>query len=203
VLLIFGLSVFFRTLSEGTFHCPHCGGDRPYRRRAGRRWFTLFFLPVLPLNQVGEVVECRTCGTRFDVAVLRAPTAQQMAAALPSGVRAAVALILLSGDPAHPGGRARAAEAVRGYGETTYGDEALEADLRLRPPALEEEVGRAGAQLTVEAKEWFLAQVVRVGLANGPLTDNERQSLHRIAHFLGMSQAHAHGVIVTTEGAAR
>ena len=202
-MLIFGLSVFFRTVSEGTFHCPQCGGDRAYRRRAGRRWFTLFFLPAIPLNRVGEAVECRTCRTRFGVSVLRTPTVQQMAATLPSGMRAAAGLILRAGDPESVEARRRAIEAVQGYGERRYDDEAVEADLGLRAEFLEEEVTLAGAQLAVEAKEWFLSQVVRVGLADGPLSDAERQTLHHIAHLLGMSRAHALGVIVTTEGAAR
>jgi hypothetical protein len=203
VLLIFGLSVFFRTVGEGTFHCPRCGGDRAYRRRIGRRWFTLFFLPVIPLGRVGEVVECRTCRTRFAPSALRAPTAQQMAAALPAGMRAAAGLVLRAGDPSDGAARARAIEAVTGYGDAHYDDAAIEADLRLRPEFLEEEVSRAGGQLAIEAKEWFLAQAVRIGLADGPLTDRERQALHHVAHLLGMSRAHALGVIVTTEGASR
>ncbi|MFG1999652.1 zinc-ribbon domain-containing protein [Spirillospora sp. NPDC048911] len=203
MLLIFGLSVFFRTVSEGSFHCPQCGGDRNYRRRAGRRWFTLFFVPVIPLNRVGEAVECRTCRTRFGVSVLRTPTALQMAAALPAGMRAAATLVLRAGDPADEAARDLAVEAVRGYGEERYDEDDVAADLQLRVEFLEEEVARAGAQLAVEAKEWFLSQAVRVGLAGGPLTENERRTLHRVAQLLGMSRAHALGVIVTTEGAAR
>ncbi|WP_158566912.1 zinc-ribbon domain-containing protein [Actinomadura craniellae] len=203
MLLIFGLSVFFRTIDEGTFHCHRCGGDRAYRRRAGRRWFTLFFLPVIPLGRVGEVIECRTCRARFQASVLRLPTAHEMAAALPAGMRAAVGLVLRAGDPTDPATRRRAVEAVRGYGEHNYDDSAVEADLRLREEFLDEEVTRAGGQLTVEAREWFLAQVVRVALADGGLSDAERQALHRVAGDLGLSPAHALGVIVTTEGAAR
>ncbi|GAA2576177.1 TerB family tellurite resistance protein [Actinomadura fulvescens] len=203
MLLIFGLSVFFRTVSEGSFHCPQCGGDRAYRRRTGRRWFTLFFLPVIPLNRVGEAVECRTCRTRFGVSVLRAPTAVQLAAALPAGMRAAATLVLRAGDPSDEAALGRAVEVVQGYGETRYGADDVAADLQLQAGFLEEEVARAGGQLAVEAKEWFLSQAVRVGLADGPLTENERQTLHRVAQLLGMSPAHALGVIVTTEGAAR
>jgi len=70
-------------------------------------------------------------------------------------------------------------------------------------PFLAEEIARAGAQLAVEAKEWFLAQTVRVGLADGPLSEAERQALHRVAAELGMTQAHALGVIAVTERAAK
>ena len=121
-MLIFGLAVFFRTLSEGEFHCPNCGGDRRYRHRAARRWFTLFFLPVIPLNQLGEIVECGTCNSRYDLRVLRTPTAQQMAAALPAAMRAAAVAVLQVADPADETARGRAIEAVRGYGAADYGE---------------------------------------------------------------------------------
>ena len=203
MLLIFGLSVFFRTVGEGMFHCQNCGGDRGYRRRTGRRWFTLFFLPVIPLDRIGEVVDCRTCRTRYRTSALRLPTTEQMAAALPAGMRAAAALVLLAGVESDDAPRRRAVEAVQGYGEPHYDDDALDGDLGMPPPFLAEEIATAGAQLAVEAKEWFLAQAVRVGLADGPLSEAERQTLHEVAARLGMTQAHALGVIAMTEGAAR
>jgi hypothetical protein len=203
MLLIFGLSVFFRTVGEGVFHCQNCGGDRGYRRRAGRRWFTLFFLPVIPLGRLGEIVECRTCRTRYRTTALRLPTAEQMSAALPAGMRAAAALVLLAGADGDEAARARAVEAVQGYGELYYDDDALDGDLGMPPAFLAEEVATAGAHLAVEAKEWFLAQAVRVALADGPLSETERQTLHEVAARLGMTQAHALGVIAMTEGAAR
>ncbi|WP_067461799.1 TerB family tellurite resistance protein [Actinomadura macra] len=203
MLLVFGLTAVFRTVSEGTFHCPQCGGDRAYRRRAGRRWFTFFFVPLVPLWRLGQAAECRTCRRRFPVSALRTPTAQQMAAALPAGMRAAATLVLRADDPSDGTARARAVETVLGYGEPGYGDADVDADLGLGPEFLEREVAQAGSQLAVEAKEWFLAQAVRIGLADGPLGERERRVLHRIAELLGMSRAYALGVIVTTEGAAR
>jgi tellurite resistance protein len=203
VLLIFGLSVFFRTVGQGDFHCPSCGGDRHYRQRFARRWFTLFFIPVIPLNRVGEVVECATCRTRYAPEVLRMPTAQQMAAALPTAVRAAAAAVLAAGDPASSAARARAVEAVRGYGFAAFDDAMLSADLAGPQDGAGEVIAQAGAQLTTEAREWFLAQVVRIALADGAIENGERQALHMVAGRLGMTPAHAVGVITTTEGAAR
>jgi tellurite resistance protein len=202
VLLIFGLSVFFRTVGQGDFHCPNCGGDRHYRRRIARRWFTLFFIPVIPLNQVGEVVECTTCRTRYNLDVLRLPTARQMAAALPTAMRASAAAVLAAGDPAASAARARAVEAVRGYGMAEFDDGMLTADLERSPGASADVIAQAGAQLTTEAREWFLAQVVRLALADGAIGAGERQALHAVAGRLGMTPAHTVGVISTTEGAA-
>lgn len=203
MLLIFGLSVFFRTVAQGDFHCPNCGGDRHYRQRVARRVFTLFFIPVIPLNRVGEVVECTTCRTRYNLEVLRMPTAEQMAAALPTAMRAACAAVLAAGDPASSAARARAVEAVRGYGLTQFDDAALTADLSGPQDGVGDMIAQAGAQLTTEAREWFLAQVVRVALTDGAIEAGERQALHTVAGRLGMTPAHAVGVISTTEGAAR
>lgn len=203
MLLIFGLSVFFRTVGQGDFHCPNCGGDRHYRQRVARRWFTLFFIPVIPLNRVGEVVECTTCRTRFNHDVLRLPTARQMAAALPTAMRAASAAVLAAGDPASSAARGRAVDAVRGYGFAAFDDATLSADLAHPQDGAAEVIAQAGAQLTTEAREWFLAQVVRVALADGAIGAGERQALHMVAGSLGMTPAHAVGVIATTEGAAR
>src|ERR1700758_5137435 len=110
MLIIFGLRVFYRTIAQGAFFCRRCGGDRQSGHGAGRRWFTFFFLPVIPLNSVGEHVQCRTCRTRYVTDALSQPTAAQMQAALPAGMRAAASAMLRSGDPNRPEARQRAIE---------------------------------------------------------------------------------------------
>src|SRR5260221_4177817 len=102
LLIIFGLRVYYRTIGQGAFQCHRCGGDREYRHRAGRRWFTLFFIPVIPLTNVGEHVKCAVCGTRYRMGVLALPTAAQMQAALPAGMRAAATVVLRAGGGGSP-----------------------------------------------------------------------------------------------------
>jgi zinc-ribbon family len=216
LLIIFGLRAFFRTIGQGVFHCPRCGGDRQYRLRSGRRYFTLFFLPVIPLTKLGDHVQCAACRSRFHPDVLGLPTAAQMSAALPAGMRcAAVAMLRASGPPggpaspaspasqASPAARERALEAIRGAGASGYGPENLDADLAqpggLDPTAL----AQVGAQLTTEAKEWFFAQAVRISLVDGPLSEAERQAARGVAQNLAMTPAQALGVITMTEQAAR
>ena len=199
MLLIWGLRVFFRTISEGVFHCRNCGGDRQYRLRAGRRWFTLFFIPVIPLTKVGEHVQCQTCKTRYVVDVLNLPTAAQMQAALPAGMRAAATAMLQSGDPASSAARQRAVAVIQGAGAQGYADANLDHDRAQPAEAISQAIGQVAQQLTPDAKEWFLAEVVRIGTADGPLTDPERQTAQAIAADLGMSPAQAIGVMQMTE----
>jgi len=89
LLIFFGLRVFYRAAGQGMLHCQRCGGDREYRHRVGRRWFTLFFIPIIPINKAGQHVQCAVCGTRYRMDVLALPTTAQMKEALPAGTRAA------------------------------------------------------------------------------------------------------------------
>lgn len=202
MLIIFGLRVFYRTIAQGTFHCRRCGGDRQYRHRAGRRWFTLFFLPVIPLNAVGEHVQCTTCRTRYVTDVLSQPTTAQMQAALPAGMRAAVAAMLRSGDPSSPVSRQRAIEAVIGSGVPNYDESMLNADLMQPFEAIRPALNQVGTQLTIQAREWYLAEVIRIVLADGLLSETERQAALAIGADLGMTQAQVIGVVAMTEQSA-
>jgi hypothetical protein len=208
LLVIFGFRVLYRTIGQGTFHCQRCGGDREYARRAGRRWFTLFFIPVVPLGRAGEHVRCAVCRTRYRMEVLSLPTVAQMQAALPAGMRAAAIAMLRAGGGSSGPARRRAIDAIKGSGLADYDDAALDADLSA--PALPGQPGRELAgplnrltvQLAVPAREWFLAEAVRIGLADGMLSDDERHVAREIAAQLGMTPAQARGVIAMTEEGA-
>ncbi|HEY8044265.1 MAG TPA: zinc-ribbon domain-containing protein [Streptosporangiaceae bacterium] len=203
MLLIWGLRVFYHTVSQGTFHCRTCGGDRQYRQRRGRRFFTLFFIPVIPLTKAGEHVQCMTCKTRYVTDVLSLPTAAQMQAALPAGMRAAAGAMLQAGDRRSAAARQRAVAAIQGAGARGYTDADLEADAGQPAEATQSALGQVARQLTPDAKEWFLAETVRVGMADGPLTDSERRIAGLIAADLGMTQAQAVGVVTMAERAAQ
>jgi hypothetical protein len=202
VLIIFGFRTFFRTLDQGVFHCRKCGGDREYRHRAGRRFFTLFFLPVIPLAKTGEHVQCSTCKTRYTTDALRLPTAAQMQSALPAGMRAAAAAMLQAGQP-YPAARQRAVAAIQQAGAHDYQDQYLDADIAQPPQARRAALGQVAQQLTPDAREWFLAETVRIGMADGPLTGAERHAAETVAAELGMTQAQAVGVVTMTERATQ
>ena len=162
----------------------------------------LFLLPVIPLKPAGQHVRCETCRSRYQPDVLRVPTAAQMQAALPAGMRAAASAMLRSGDPNRPEARQRAIEAVTGAGLRGYDEAQLNADLTQPFEAIRPALNQVGAQLTVQAREWYLADVIRIGMADGPLTDGERQAALAIGMDLGMTHAQAIGVIATTEQSA-
>ncbi len=199
MLIIWGLRVIYRLVGRGVFFCRRCGGDREYRHRAGRRWITVFFIPLIPLRKTGEHVQCLTCKTRYVTEVLKLPTTVEMAAALATGMRAVVAVMLRAGDPLSPPARRRAIDAVTGAGDAEYDEARLIADLGEPAGSARPRIAALGGQLQVEAREWCLAEAIRIALADGPLTGAERAAAEHLANTLGMTQAQAIGVIALTE----
>ena len=202
---LIGLRFYFRTTGHGALHCQRCGGDRQYRRCIGRRWFHILHIPLIPLDRVDEHVQCRSCRTRYRVEVLSIPTMAAMKEALPAGALAAVTTMLRAGDPASPAARSWAIDVLAAAGLAGYDDAALTADLALGDGLgldIAAPLGRLAVQLTMPAPEWFLADAVRVGLADGPLSEEEREAARLIAAHLGMTAAQAHGVILMAEESA-
>ena len=69
-MIIFGTKGITSIQKKGTFHCPACGAGAPYDQKEVRRYFTLFFIPVIPLHKVADYVECGRCGGNFKPEVL-------------------------------------------------------------------------------------------------------------------------------------
>jgi hypothetical protein len=199
MLILWGLRVIYRTLGRGVFFCRRCGGDREYRQRAGRRYITIFFIPLIPLTRTGVHVQCLTCKTRYVTEVLKLPTTVQMQVALVAGMRALVAVMLRAGDPVSPLARRRAADAVAGAGDRGYDEVALAEDLAEPAAVSRPKIAALGSQLQVEAREWCLAEAIRIAMADGPLTGVERAAAEQLAAALGMTQAQAIGVIALTQ----
>jgi hypothetical protein len=202
---ILGQRFFFSTTGHGSCHCERCGGDRAYRQLSGRRWVTLLLVPVVPRSKAPDHIQCTVCGTRYRMDLLGLPTVAQMQAALPAGTQAAAVTMLRAGNPRSASARHLAIEVIREAGLTGYDDAALDADLARQARPAQELAGLLNGlatQLVDQARWWLLADVVRIGLAGGPLTQQQRRAALQIGAQLGIGPARARDVIAMTEQGA-
>lgn len=182
-------------LSQGTFFCPHCGGDRQYAHKQARRWFTIFFLPVIPLKVLGEYVECQTCRNAYAPAVLSMPTTAGLQDELVTAYREAAVWLLRAGGT----GRTAAMSVLSDAAGRQWGEDELDTDLRVLDVApLFDRLVTLGASLTEGGKERFLTACTEIAAGVGVLGTGDRDLLDRIAAALTMSPAHARGVIDQT-----
>lgn len=66
-MIIIGSIELKFTKGTGTFGCPTCEQERTYRHRTRRQFLTIYFIPLIPLQSLGEFIECTTCRGTFPV----------------------------------------------------------------------------------------------------------------------------------------
>ncbi len=210
-----GSGIYYRTIATGIFHCERCGGDRPYRHRSGRRWSRFLGIPVMPLERTGEHLRCMICRTCYRVELLAVPTIEQMQSALVDATTSAVLAMLNAGGSTSQAARRSAIQLIMSAGSPDFTEADLVGGLRRARsaqqaviacgpvPGLRLSVETLAIQLELHAKEWFLGNVIRVGLADGSLTASERDVVGTVARHLGLTAAQAQDVILLAEDAAQ
>lgn len=73
-LIIFGTRQRMSDVNSGKFYCPNCsverGDERQYVRKNIRNYFSLYFVPLIPLGSGEDYIECQNCGMAFQPDVL-------------------------------------------------------------------------------------------------------------------------------------
>ncbi len=199
MLLIWGWRTLPKTLDEGTFYCPRCDGDRQYRLRRARRFFTFFFIPIIPLKVLGEYVECSTCGSTFDPQVLTLATAAQMEDTLTTALRHAVVSMISADGVVQDSEKQAGVEVVRNFARREYSLDDLESDLATLAHAdLAAQMEGLSGMLNEHGKESLLAACVSLASADGHVDPSELELLEQVGVGMTMSRAHVRGVIHET-----
>lgn len=202
MILIWGFRAIYKTLAQGTFYCPHEGGDRSYRRQEARKWFTFFWIPVIPLGVLGEFVECTSCGRTYDQAVLSMPTVAKMMDNLANAMRHAVVSIINADTVVDPVEKRIALEVMEQFSDTPYLEQHLDHDLAtLQGAKLADEMSGVAGMLNEHGKERLLEACMRIAAADGSIDETEIAELTRAGVALGMSPAHIKGVIAHSSAA--
>jgi uncharacterized RDD family membrane protein YckC len=64
-MIIFGSKVVSNTLKAGKFNCPNCRKEQTYQLKSYKKFFHIFFIPLVKIKELGEVVECFFCQTAY------------------------------------------------------------------------------------------------------------------------------------------
>lgn len=65
-MIIWGTTGRNSRVESGQFHCPRCGRDKPFDVVSVNRWFTIYFIPLIPMGEAGRFLECQNCSGTFD-----------------------------------------------------------------------------------------------------------------------------------------
>ena len=70
MFLIIGTKFFSwgSKLTTEPMRCSNCNTIAPFKQKTGMRFITVFFIiPVIPISGTKTLVECPTCGTKFQM----------------------------------------------------------------------------------------------------------------------------------------
>ena len=200
-MIIFGTRGVTYSAGNGHFHCPSCRAKVPYGHKRVRRFFTLYFIPVIPLDMLGEYIECRQCRDTYRTEVLdydpEAGAAEFEAEFHRAVKRVMVNMMLADGEV-----RDDEVEMIRNIYAQLTGNEISEQDVQL-------EIGQARAagasvagslepiagNLNDHGKEIVVKAAFMIAAADGEFHDREKALLAQIGQSLGMTAAHLKGVI--------
>lgn len=65
MFIIFGSKVVEKQKQNGQFHCANCQSEQNYSLVEYKKYFSLFFIPLIPLSNQGEGVKCFGCRQVF------------------------------------------------------------------------------------------------------------------------------------------
>ena len=69
-VVIYGTKGKIRTIGTGSFYCPRCKTNRSYKHQKISKYFSLYFIPIFPIQNLGEYIECQFCFTPFETSIL-------------------------------------------------------------------------------------------------------------------------------------
>ena len=199
--IIFGTRGVTFNKGNGVFFCPQCGPQSDYRHKSVRRFFTLYFIPIIPLDSLGEYIECQRCQGTYEMGILDfdpAADAQRDEAAFMVAAKQAMIVMLLADGGVHE----NEVMATQTVFRELSGVEVPLNELREEIDVVQQEgsnslqlLGDFADRLKDDSKEQVIQSAYRVGVADGPLDDREQKFLKRLADAMGLSAAHFAGIL--------
>lgn len=195
-LIIYGTRGVTSTQKSGQFHCPSCGPGKRYDHMQVRRFFTLYFIPLIPLDLLGEYVECRTCTGTFKKEVLDFdPQADKEAAE--AEFRTAMRRVMIDLMMADGVMEEEELKTVAAIYEKIAGKPLSKRRLQEELDRLKKEgdqgtvdfLKRMQGTLNEKGKELVMRGALAVASADGMIQDEEQVLLGKYAKALGLSAA--------------
>lgn len=198
MFIVWGFKARNKVTNTGTFFCPRENRDRYYEHKVARRWFTLFGIALIPLDERGDYVECTSCKDTYYPEALKAKTRLAAEDIATTAIRHVVVSLLLANGHVAPQEHDAALQVVGRFASRPYGIADLDNDIAtLDRSRLRNNLDELGASLSEHGRESVLTAAVYLAGSDGSVTEGALNTVHEIGSALTMSKAHVEGVVST------
>ena len=200
-MIIFGTRGVKSTISQGEFNCPQCETTKNYKLKKVTQFFTLYFIPLIPLGKKGEYVECQSCKGTFIPNVLKYQTDTGNDAFLSEYEKAmkhSLVLIMLADGHIDPNEKSTVLNIVNKFGHEDMTMSQLERLHNHRPKGARryyDLLRGVTPRLNEHGKEMVIKCALAVAAADGNIDPSELELIKTMASTMEMSGSHLKGIL--------
>ncbi len=200
-MIIFGTRGIKSTKERGRFLCPQCATEQDYKHKSARRFFTLYFIPLIPLDKLGEYVECQTCRGTFVPRVLDynpAAEANEFQSIYEKAMRHSMVLMMLADGHIDENEMKTVLQIINkfGHNDLSIGDlEDYVKEVQRNQQPVSTYLKQVSAQLNEHGKELIIKCAIAVAASDNHIDDTEVKLIHEMAEVMEMSSSHLKGII--------
>ena len=200
-MIIFGTRGVKSTIKEGNFNCPQCEDTKPFRHRKVTNFFTLYFIPLIPLGSAGEYVECRHCKGTFIPRVLnykKEATQDQFLSQYEKAMKHCMVLIMLADGEIDENEMIMVQKIINKFGHNDITLDQLEdyvKEVQSGPMDISTYLKSIAPSLNEHGKEVVIKCAYSVAASDGHVDDSEIALIHEMAETMQMSKSHLKGIL--------
>lgn len=201
-MIIFGTRGVKSTIKSGDFNCPQCEKSVPYRHRKVTKFFTLYFIPLIPLGSAGEYVECGTCKGTFIPRVLESSPNDlnqiDFMAIYEQAIRHSMVLMMLADGVIDSEEKTLVRTIINKFGKNDLSIYELEKYIEQVQNEREDittYLSKVGPSLNEHGKETIIKCALSVAAADGHVDETEIALIGKMGEVMEMSSSHLKGII--------
>ena len=198
ILLYCGERPVRKTKQTGTFFCPVCVTNQPFKKKELWTYCHMYWIPLIPENHVVDYVKCSGCKSRLDPKVLENGPKDAQAALNTAMLRAMIRIMMADGAMEDN----EVDMICKIYEERTGSKltrmhvyQLCKIDQALGKGSIRTDLGRFAHVLNDEEKEQVVGAMVAVSLADGKLDIEEAKLVKDVGTVLGVEFSRVKSII--------
>ena len=200
-MIIFGTRGVKSTMKEGQFLCPQCANSQNYKHKKVTRFFTLYFIPLIPLGKAGEFVECQTCKGTFVPRVLDYNpnnNANEFQSQYEKAMRHSMIMMMLADGHIDDEELVMVQKIINKFGHNDITKEELNQlieDVQYKKEPIQKYLSKITPSLNEHGKEIIIKCGLAVASADGNIDESEIALIQEMAKTMEMSSSHVKGIM--------
>lgn len=187
-------------MEQGMFHCPQCNGNQNYAHKKVTNFFTLYFIPLIPLGRLGEYVECQTCRQTYIPRVLeqsRENSTEHIQGEYEKAIRHSMVLMMLADGDVREEEMVMVQKVINKFSSQPISMEELRdyvQETQKKPEDITTYIHRITPLLNEHGKEMVIRCALAISASDGKVDKSELTMIMALANAMQMSKTHLDGI---------